>query len=56
MSAQDAAEATALIGRVVAGKYSLQALIGTGAMGTVFRAKQVALEKSVAIKIGRAHV
>jgi eukaryotic-like serine/threonine-protein kinase len=51
MSAQDAAKAAALIGRVVAGKYSLEALIGTGAMGTVFRAKQVALEKAVAIKI-----
>lgn len=40
-----------LLGRTIAGKFVLEALVGGGAMGTVYRAQQVALDKSVAIKI-----
>jgi serine/threonine protein kinase len=40
-----------LVGRTIAGKYVVEGLIGTGAMGAVFRARQVALEKTVAIKV-----
>jgi eukaryotic-like serine/threonine-protein kinase len=40
-----------LVGRTIAGKYVVETLIGTGAMGAVFRARQVALEKTVAIKV-----
>ncbi|HEX4513363.1 MAG TPA: serine/threonine-protein kinase [Polyangiaceae bacterium] len=38
-------------GRVIAGKYAVQSIIGEGAMGVVYRAKQVALDKSVALKV-----
>jgi serine/threonine protein kinase len=40
-----------LAGRTIAGKYVVENLIGSGAMGAVFRARQVALEKTVAIKV-----
>jgi serine/threonine protein kinase len=40
-----------LVGRTIAGKYVVEGLIGTGAMGAVFRARQSALEKTVAIKV-----
>jgi serine/threonine-protein kinase len=40
-----------LIGRTIAGKFLVERLLGTGAMGAVFRARQVALEKTVAIKV-----
>jgi eukaryotic-like serine/threonine-protein kinase len=40
-----------LIGRTIAGKFVVEELLGAGAMGAVFRARQVALEKTVAIKV-----
>jgi serine/threonine-protein kinase len=40
-----------LIGRTIAGKFLIEAPIGAGAMGAVFRARQIALEKTVAIKV-----
>src|SRR5512136_73834 len=40
-----------LIGRVVAGKYSVRSVIGHGAMGIVFCARQIALDKVVALKV-----
>jgi serine/threonine-protein kinase len=40
-----------LVGRTIAGKYVVEGLLGSGAMGAVFRARQVALEKTVAIKV-----
>ena len=44
-------EGDALAGRVVAGKYAVQSVIGLGAMGVVYRAKQIKLEKIVALKV-----
>ena len=41
----------ALIGRTIAGKYAVEGLLGSGAMGEVYRARQVALEKTVALKV-----
>ena len=41
----------ALIGRTIAGKYVILSYIGAGAMGAVYQARQVALEKIVAIKV-----
>jgi serine/threonine protein kinase len=38
-------------GRVIAGKYAVQSIIGQGAMGVVYRAKQIALDKVVALKV-----
>jgi len=42
---------SALIGRTIAGKYVVEAFLGGGAMGAVYRAKQTALDKTVAIKV-----
>jgi len=40
-------------GYVIAGKYELEGLLGQGGMGAVWRAKNVALESPVAIKVLR---
>jgi eukaryotic-like serine/threonine-protein kinase len=40
-----------IIGRKIAGKFSIEAFIGGGAMGAVYRAKQIELDKDVAIKV-----
>jgi serine/threonine-protein kinase len=40
-----------LVGRTVAGKFRLLAIVGRGAMGCVFRATQLSLKKTVAIKV-----
>src|SRR5579883_300030 len=40
-----------LIGRTIAAKFVVEGLIGSGAMGAVFRARQIALDKVVAIKV-----
>lgn len=42
---------SALIGRTLAGKYAVESLLGEGAAGAVYRARHVALEKAVAIKV-----
>jgi eukaryotic-like serine/threonine-protein kinase len=41
----------ALVGRVIAGKFSVEKRLGAGAMGIVYRATQLALERTVAIKV-----
>ncbi len=41
----------ALLGRTIAGKYAVLRKLGAGAMGVVYMARQLALEKTVAIKI-----
>ncbi len=43
-----------LVGRIVAGKYRVEALIGEGGMGKVYRAIQLSLEKTVVLKVLRA--
>ena len=40
-----------LIGRTLAHKYTIESVIGTGSMGTIYRARQIALDKWVAVKI-----
>jgi len=42
---------TQLIGRTLSNKYAIEALIGTGGMGAVFRARHIALDKVVAVKV-----
>jgi serine/threonine-protein kinase len=45
------------VGRTIAGKFLVSSYVGGGAMGAVYRAKQLALDKDVAIKLlHREHV
>ena len=41
----------ALVGRTIAGKFRIEAMVGRGAMGCVYRATQLNLKKTVAIKV-----
>ena len=41
----------ALIGRTINGTYKIEKFLGGGAMGAVYRARQVALERNVAVKV-----
>lgn len=45
-----------LIGQVVAGKYEIGDRLGEGAMGRVYRARQVTLDKEIAIKVLHRHL
>jgi serine/threonine-protein kinase len=46
----------AALGRTIAGKYEIKELIGEGAMGRVYEARQTALDKLVAIKLLHKHL
>ncbi len=48
---EDGPGAPAIIGNVVDGRYKIVELIGTGGMGRVYRAEQVRLQRSVAVKV-----
>ncbi len=43
-----------LLARVIAGKMELRAVLGAGAMGVVYRAHHLALDKTIAIKVLRS--
>lgn len=45
-----------LIGRTVADKYLVQELVGEGAMGSIYRAEQITLAKTVCIKVLHPHL
>src|SRR5688572_25010699 len=47
----EAARLEALVGRVLGEKFRLRACIGIGGSGAVFRADQIALGRTVAVKI-----
>jgi serine/threonine protein kinase len=44
-------DSSSLLGRTIAGKFVVEALIATGGSGTVYRARQPALERTVALKV-----
>jgi serine/threonine protein kinase len=44
-------KAEALIGTVVNGKYKIRALVAAGGMGAIYEAEQIALSRSVALKV-----
>ncbi|MBX7083918.1 MAG: protein kinase [Nannocystaceae bacterium] len=56
LSAVSAAEGDPYIGVELEGKYAIEALIGEGAMGRVYKAKQVPLGKAFAVKILAPHL
>jgi hypothetical protein len=45
------ARAEAMVGQVLGGRYRLDAVLGMGAMGAVFRARHTGLERDVALKL-----
>jgi serine/threonine protein kinase len=50
----DPPESPGLIGRILGGRYVIEAPIGSGAMGAVFRGRQILLGNAVAIKVMHA--
>lgn len=50
------APADALLGQVLDGRYRIEAKIGEGGLGTVYRARHVKLERAVAIKVLKAEL
>ncbi|MGF1572055.1 MAG: protein kinase [Sumerlaeia bacterium] len=45
-----------LVGHVLDGRYEIDEVIGTGAMGAVYRARQLRLRRTVAIKVPKPNV
>lgn len=51
MAGETKRDKDALIGRTIAGKFAIESFVGEGAMGVVYKARQIALEKTIAIKV-----
>jgi serine/threonine protein kinase/Flp pilus assembly protein TadD len=46
----------ALVGKTIAGKYEIVRLLGEGGMGTVYQARQTAMDRMVALKLIRSEM
>ena len=53
MRANEELESASWLGRTIGERYEIIALLGTGGMGTVFRARDIELEEPVALKVLR---
>ena len=51
MAADDTSSADPLLGRTIAGKFTIESRVGGGGMGSVYRARQAGLDKIVAVKV-----
>lgn len=49
-------DADALVGKTIAGKFRVEKLLGNGAMGRVYQATHVALDRGVALKVMHDHL
>jgi len=45
-----------LLGRVFDGRYRIESLLGKGGMGAVYKAVQIAMNKTVAVKVVKAEL
>ncbi len=45
-----------LVGRILDGRYAIRSVLGTGGMGTVYRAEQYSMHRDVAVKIMRPDI
>src|SRR5262245_35024439 len=45
-----------LVGRTIAGKFAIEAVVGAGAMGVLYQARQIALDKVVVVKVMHAAI
>ncbi len=45
-----------LVGKTLAGKYLIESTLGSGAMGTIYRANQTSLGKTIVIKVLHQHL